>query len=187
MKINAIVKKYLTATKKSLLWSCKTEDTLYLSDGCSILKVALNEVNELGREDMPNLYAMDTGVVYKGLQVATETVELFTRILETAEEKSAFSAIFTGFSKKEVGKTVDLYSYINDNDNYIPWAIDEKYHKIILAIGIFPPIVSGKHNPGLVIDAMAPKNCKVEFLVCPVRLADDFFKPILDLYRAEEG
>lgn len=179
-RCEAILKKYMAATKKQIIWAGNDGAHLYLTDGSSILKVNLHTLSDAVCKEArtaPQGILLQRKPPFNERWEATEkTVAELEKFLAKAREKNYYCIVDTGFCKRVAHSNVYIYSY-NAGAGRMPYALAERYAKI-LACCDYSAVVrdhaSGAYTMG--------REGQYEFFALPCRLAPDFFVELQSLF-----
>lgn len=176
----AILKKYLAATKKQIIWAGNDGSHLYVTDGSSILKVNLHTLSDAVCKEAraaPQGILLQRKPSSNGRWEATEkTVAELERFLTEAREKNYYCIADTGFCKRATHSHVYIYSY-DAGAGRMPYALAERYAKILACcdyLAVVRDSVSGAYTMG--------GEGQYEFFALPCRLTPDFFAELQALF-----
>ena len=173
----AILNKYLTATKKQTIWAGNDGINLYVTDGSSILKMTLSSIPsgicEEARTAHPG--ALLQRASNSRWEATEKTVSELEKHLTEAREKNYCCMTDTGFYKRTAQGDIYIYSY-EVGTGRMPYALAERYAKILTCCDFLAFVrdqVSGAYTMG--------REGQYEFFALPCRLTPDFFAELQSL------
>lgn len=188
IKIEKVLKKYLSTIKGSEYYVARSEEWIYISDGYSILKFKSTKLAELKNNPLPEVEVGET-VRYSHIEEDfvknTMQVEAFESFLANTERESKSILVDTGFTKRVDRKQnlAILKIILGDKDGNF-YLLNEKYFKIAELFSLIH--CSDSNVKGCIcVDNWDSELKSIEFLALPCRIKDGFFqslKGIDDLY-----
>lgn len=181
INIEKVLKKYLAAIKGSEYYVARSDEWIYICDGCSILKIKTTKLAELKENPLPDVGICESvkySNVEKDFVKDTIETETFERYFRDTEEESTNILVDTGFTRKaDKNRKLAILRIVLDNKDGDFYLLNEKYFKIA---ELFPFIRCTDSNIKACIcaDSWVPENKTIEFLVLPCRIMENFFTPL---------
>lgn len=181
IQVEKVLKKYLTAVKGSEYYVSRSEEWIYISDGCSILKIKTAKLAEIKENLLPEV-GIGESVKYKlnknEFEKSTMQAETFEKFLTGTEKESKNILVDTGFTRKADRKqNLAILKIILENKDGNFYLLNEKYFKITELFSLIHCTDSNVKGC-ICVDNWVPENKTIEFLALPCRIKENFFTPL---------
>lgn len=187
MKTNfeKILKKYLTAVKGSEYYVARSENWMYISDGCSILKIKNTRLAEMKENHLPEV-GVGEYVQYKHVEKdpikSAMQAETFESFLANTEKESKYILVDTGFTRKYNKKrNYSILKIILDNKDGDFYLLNEKYYKVAEMFNANIYCTDSNVKGCICVDNWDSELKTIEFLALPCRIKENFFNPLVGI------
>lgn len=176
-----VLKKYLTAVKGSEYYVSRSDEWIYISDGCSILKIKTAKLAEIKENPLP-VVEIGKSVKYSHIEKdfvkSTMQTETFEKFFTDTEKESKNILVDTGFTRKADRKqNLAILRIVLDNKDGDFYLLNEKYFKIAELFS-FIRCTDSNVKGCVCADSWIPENKTIEFLALPCRIKENFFTPL---------